>query len=384
MNVLFVSPHFPPQFVHFCLALKELGVRVLGVGDVPWEGLTDALRAGLDGWAHVPQMEREADVVEAVRGLVTKYGALDRVESLNEHWLPLEARLREVFDVPGPRPAEVLRWRSKSAMRATFQGAGVPCTEGEPVERPSQVRAFAKRHGYPLVIKPDTGVGAQRTFKVSMRRELDEALREPLRGFVVERFEPGQLESWDGFVDRDGRVVFHVAHTFSAGVMEIVNERRTPWYRTRREVPWALEALGQRAVAAFGLRDRFFHLECFANGGEYRALELNVRPAGGFTTDMLNWACDTDVYRLWARALAGQDVSGFAYERRYGVAHVGRRREVSYRVPHEALVAELGPALMAHRTLPEPVARAMGDDVYLLREADEARLERLVAMVSAS
>jgi hypothetical protein len=269
-------------------------------------------------------------------------------------------------------------------MRATFRAAGVPCTEGEPVERPAQVRAFVRRHGLPVVIKPDTGVGAARTFKLSTRHELDEALRAPLRGCVVERFEPGALESWDGFVDGDGRVVFHVAHAFSAGVMEIVNERRTPWYRTRRDVPWALEALGQRVVAAFGLRERFFHLECFAHGGEYRALELNVRPAGGFTTDMLDWACDVDVYRLWARAIAGQDVSGFTYERRFGVAHVGRRREVPYRLPHELLVAELGPALMAHRTLPEPVARAMGDDVYLVREADEARLERLVAMAVAT
>ena len=37
MNVVFLSPHFPPNFWLFARALHEQGARVLGVGDVPVE-----------------------------------------------------------------------------------------------------------------------------------------------------------------------------------------------------------------------------------------------------------------------------------------------------------------------------------------------------------
>ena len=58
-------------------------------------------------------------------------------------------------------------------------------------------------------------------------------------------------------VDADGRIVFSVSHLFSSGVMDIVNERRTLWYYSRRDIPPALEALGTRAVAAFELARRY-------------------------------------------------------------------------------------------------------------------------------
>ena len=35
MNVLFLSPNFPPQFHLFCRALREEGIVALGIGDSP-------------------------------------------------------------------------------------------------------------------------------------------------------------------------------------------------------------------------------------------------------------------------------------------------------------------------------------------------------------
>jgi hypothetical protein len=383
VNVLFVSPHFPPQYVHFCAALRAEGARVLGLGDVPWASLPAALQPALDDYAHVPDLDDAGAAEQTARSLVARHGTVDRVDSLNEHWLPLEARLREALGAWGPRSKEVAGWRSKTAQREALRNAGVACTEGVPVRDAASVRSFVARHGLPVVIKPDIGVGAARTFRVSTDEELERALQEPLAGFVVERWEAGALTSYDGLVDREGRIVFELSHVFSGGVMEVVNERRTPWYYTRRDLPESLARAGRQAVAALGLRERFFHVELFEQASGVRVLEVNVRPPGGFTTDLMNWACDTDVYRLWARALTGADLAGFAYERRWHAAHVGRRRETRYRLDHGQLVAELGGALMDHRTLPPLLARAMGDDVYLLRDVDESRLRRMIEMATA-
>ena len=384
MNVLFISPHFPPQYVHFCTALRAQGARVLGLGDLPVSRLAPELRAALHDYRFVHDLSDEAAAIEAVRGLVSANGAIQRIESLNEHWLGLEARLRDRFDVVGPRPEELGRWRSKSGMRALFRAAGIDCSEGEPARSVEAVRAFVARVGLPVVFKPDVGVGAARTFRVDSSAELEAVLQEPLDGFVVERFEPGRLTSYDGLVDRTGQVVFSLSHVYSAGVMEIVREQRTPWYHSRRTMPPALESIGRKVIAAFGLTERFFHIEFFEHEGRFRALEVNVRPPGGFTTDLMNWACDLDVYRLWARMLTGDDLASFTHERPYHAAHVGRRRSVNYRFDPAVLREKLGVSLMDHRSLPPALARAMGDEIYFLREADETRLARAIELVSAA
>lgn len=44
MNFLLTSPHFPESVQYFALRLKEEGVNVLGIGDAPYEELSDVLK----------------------------------------------------------------------------------------------------------------------------------------------------------------------------------------------------------------------------------------------------------------------------------------------------------------------------------------------------
>jgi hypothetical protein len=385
VNVLFLSPNFPPQFHLFCRALREEGIVALGIGDSPPHDVSRPLAEAVTEYLYLRDLNHSDDVLRAVGYLTWRYGKIDRVDSLNEHWLPLEARLREDFNIEGPRPAELRRHRSKTGMREIFTAAGVPCTDGEKVTSPDQVRAFARRAGYPLVLKPDVGVGAWSTFKLAGPEALEAALRGvPLEGFVVEKFAEGELTSYDGLCDREGRVVMETSHRYSSGVMDVVNQGLDVWYYNRRELPEALRALGRRVVAAFGVRERFFHIEFFEEpGGTFRALEINIRPPGGYTTDMMNYSADADVYRLWARTLAGRDMSGTVFDRKYHCAHASRRTRARYRVPHGELVGRLGPHLILERPMPPALAGAMGDHEYLLRHAEEGPLRELIDLVEA-
>ena len=38
-NFIFISPNFPTNYWMFCRELKNNGLRVLGIGDSPYEGL---------------------------------------------------------------------------------------------------------------------------------------------------------------------------------------------------------------------------------------------------------------------------------------------------------------------------------------------------------
>ena len=384
MNVVFISPHFPPQFVHFVTALRDRGVNVLGIGDAPYDSLRHELREALSEYFFTPNLHDYDAVLRAVGYFTWRHGRIDRIDSLNETWLEVEARLREDFHVPGLLPADIQRLRTKMGMHDVFKKAGVAHPDGIPVKNAAGVKAFAKSVGYPLVLKPDVGVGAARTFKVSTDAEVDAALAEPLTNYVAQAFVRGAIVTYDGLVDREGNIVFRLSHEYSDGVMEVVLEQRDIAFWSLKEIPPALETLGRRAVAALGLRERWFHLEFFRlSDGSYVALEANLRPPGGFMTDQMNYACDMDVYRLWARLLTGEDLKDFRATAKYHVCHSSRRAGRRYRYTHAELVAKLGDGLLMHRELPSVYHNALGNEMYLTRHESLAAMQEAIRLVQA-
>lgn len=386
MNVLFLSPTFPPQFFRFCTALRAHGINVLGMGDTPPHELHHDLRAALGEYVHVPDLDHHYDsALRATAYLTWKHGRLARVESHNEHWLTLEGRLREDFNVPGPRPETLSRWRAKSSMGELFAAAHIPGPVGHVHTTEAGTRAFAKTQGYPLIFKPNTGVGAQRTFKVNNDAGLDAVLKEPLAGYLVQPFVTGTVVSYDGLVDEAGHIVFETSHEYSSGIMEVVNQRLDVSYWNVRDIPAQLKEYGRRTVDRFGVRGRFFHIEFFRLAdGSHRALEINVRPPGGFTTDMMNYSADIDVYDLWARMVAGQDLSGFRWTPKYHVLYASRRAGRHYRADHQALKAHLGARLLFEREMPGALAAAMGEHLVMVRHPELSQVQADAAFIQAT
>ena len=379
MRILYLSPGFPPRSHLFCVAARARGASVLGVGDMPESELAPEARSALDRYVFEPRMGEYEVLLGVVRTLVAGHGPIDFVESNGEHWLEVEGRLRDDVGIAGPGHEDVRRLRSKLAMAEVFRQAGVPCPPGIHCASPQAVRDFAAAHGFPLVFKPDSGSGATATFRVSTPAELDAALLQPLEGHLVQPFIEGGIVTFDGLVDRAGRVVFCTSHAYDRGIMELRSGAPDGYYYSLRDIPPALEHIGRRALAAFGLRQRFFHLEFFARpDGSYVALEMNVRPPGGFTTDMMNDACDFDVYALWAAVMLGESLEDFSYERKFHTAHAGRRHQRAYEMAHETLVQELGETLVAVNPIPDAFAATMGNTAYLLRHR---RLESLLQAI---
>jgi hypothetical protein len=108
---------------------------------------------------------------------------------------------------------------------------------------------------------------------------------------------------------------------------------------------------------------------------------VNLRPPGGLTTDLMNYSCDIDIYSLWAELLTGVDLHDFRYEWRYHSAHVGRRAARRYRRTKEELRQVLGAGLLLTPELPPLFREAMGDEIFLVRHADEQSLKEMIALI---
>ena len=215
MNVVFISPHFPPNFATFCLRLKEAGATVLGIGDAPYEQLTPQLRSSLAEY-YRSDMQNYDDLLRACGWFTHRHGKIDRIVSHNEFWLENEAQLRRDFNVTGHTPEEVSEFTLKSRMKEKFRDAGVAVATGRVVTDLDDARALVHETGFPIVAKPNRGVGAAETFKLKSDRQLEEFIaNKPFIPYIVEGFVNGVINSFDGLVDREGKIVFCASHVFS-------------------------------------------------------------------------------------------------------------------------------------------------------------------------
>ncbi|MDP8905203.1 MAG: ATP-grasp domain-containing protein [Chloroflexota bacterium] len=368
MNVVFLSPHFPPNWYRFAVALRHVGATVLGIADTNWEYLRTELREALHDYYRVDDLSSYDQLTRALGFFIHRHARIDRLDSLNEHWLELEAALRTDFNIPGIGRREIGTIKRKSLMKKRFRAAGLMPARGRVCRTPGALRSFIGEVGFPVVAKPDVGVGAARTYKLQGPADVEVYLREKLPvDYIIEEFIAGEIMTYDGLADRRGEIVFDSTLVYSTGVMEAVNEQRDLYYWIPRQIPDDVRAVGRAMARAFGVRERPFHFELFRTpDGRLVPLEVNMRPPGGLTVDMFNFANDIDFYREWANVLVHGNFEAVV-DRPYACVYVSRRDGRQYALSHEDVLRQFEPLLVHQARLDSVFSAAIGDHGYVLR-----------------
>ena len=377
MNYVFFSPHFPSNFQYFVKALAERGVTVLGIGPVErWE-LTPILQRALTDYVKVSDLENYDYVYRSVAYLISVYGRIDRFESHNEHWLEQDARIRTDFNIPGLNADEAQKIKRKSIMKRVFRKLDLQVADGAVITSLQHAKDLASSIGYPVLVKPDKGVGATYTYKLDNEAQLIEFYRnKPPLEFILEEFIDAPIETFDGLVDQHGKLVFTNSFVYNSGVMDLVNKGLDMYYYTRRIIPKDLEVIGKSLVKAFKLRERFFHFEFFRlPEGSLVALEINVRPPGGLSMDMFNFANDEDFFGAYADVVIGRPVK-YRNARPYHVIYIGLKNHHldHLAIPLEDSLKQLKDHVVYDGPVPDIFSAAMGNRAIMLRHPDEAWL----------
>jgi hypothetical protein len=368
MNVVFLSPHFPPNWFRFAVALRAAGATTLGIADTNWEQLRPELRDALHDYYRVDDLANYDQLVRALGWFIHRHGRIDRIDSLNEHWLETEAALRSDFNIPGINRATIGPIKRKSLMKERFLAAGLPAGRGRICRDAAELRRLVKEVGLPVVAKPDIGVGAARTYKLESKADIDAYLADKLQAdYIVEEFIGGELVTYDGLAGRDGEIVFDSTFHYSTGVMEAVNAQLDLYYWIPRAMPADVQQVGQAMARAFDLRERPFHFEIFRTAdGRLVPLEVNMRPPGGWTVDMFNYANDIDFYREWANVVVNGRFEA-TVTRPYNCLYASRRDISEYVLSHDDVVREYGDLLVHQSRMERVLASAMGDHGFILR-----------------
>lgn len=388
MNFIFISPNFPHTYWQFCDRLKRNGVNVLGIGDAPYESLEEPLKAALTEYYKVDNMEDYGQMYRAVAYLAFRHGKIDWLESNTEYWLEQDARLREDFNITtGVQPDELALWKSKSAMKPVYKEAGIPTARNHKVTDIAAAREFLDEiGGFPVIVKPDVGVGAADTWKLENDKDLEWFYDNlPEHPYVMEEFVYGNIWSYDAICDADANVLFESSNWFPPSIADLVNKGLEMTYYTTPEVPPQLKEYGRKALKAFKVKSRYVHFEFFCLSearknlgevGDFVGLEVNMRPAGGYTPDMMNYAHNCDVYEIWAEMAAYNerrlpDIGGDQF-----CAYASRKDMHQYRHSHEEVLEKYGDCMKMCERMPDVLSGAMGNQMYTVvlktqKEVDE-------------
>ncbi len=346
-NFIFISPNFPTNYWQFCRELKNDGMNVLGIGDQPYDELKPELKDSLNEYYKVGSLENYDEVYRAVAFFAFKYGRIDWLESNNEYWLERDAALRTDFHITsGFQTEDMPRIKYKSKMTSD-----------------EELKAF-----------------------------LDcKAANHPDVSYIMEEFVHAEVNSYDAIIDASGNPIFEAGNVSPVSIMDIVNNDDNSIYYIIKDLPEDTRAAGRAAVKSFGVKSRFVHFEFFrmtenqasmGKKGQIVALEVNMRPCGGFTPDMINFARSTNVYKIWADMIAfgGTDMPVGEH---YYCPFAGRRDGKNFVYSHEQIMQKYQKNMKMVDRIPDALSGAMGNQMYVATFATREEMEQFYADVLA-
>ena len=278
-------------------------------------------------------------------------------------------------------------------MKQLYMQGGIPTARQSPVTTREAGLKFVEMTGYPVIVKPDVGVGAANTWKLECEEDLQkfyDAL--PEVPYVMEQFVCGDLCSYEAIVDSNCEPLFENMTIWPTPIMDIVNDDLNLNYYTCPDMPDKLREIGRRTVKAFGVDRRFVHLEFFrlnqkqkglGQKGDYVGLEVTMRPPGGYTPDMIDFSHSADVYQIYADMVTYDACHVPTSEDTYYCVYAGRKEGHEYRHTHEEILERYGDSIVMQEEMPEVNWPQMGRFMYTARFKTLKETQNFIAFVQS-
>ena len=249
---------------------------------------------------------------------------------------------------------------------------------------------FASLVGYPVIVKPDTGVGANGAMKLNTEEELSAFYDElPAVPYVMEEFLSGDICTYDAIIDSHFEPLFESMCTYEPVIDSVQNNENIHFYTTA-DIPEKLRRLGRKTVKAFKADRRFVHFEFIClnkdhegigKAGDYAVMEVNMRPAGGHDPDMMNYAQSTDVFSIYAEMATSDTRTVPESDEHYLCAYAARKDGHIFSHSHEEIMENYGSSIVLQKEMPPIDWPSMGRYVYIARFKEKEEMENFFSFV---
>ena len=311
MHVVFIEPRFPVNQRYFVKALKEVGATVTAIGEGSKDSLSGDMKSWLSHYEQVDSVVNEGAVLRAAKFINGKK-RIDRLEATVEAHIMSTAKVREAMGIEGTSVKTSWLCRDKPSMKEALRQNGIPCAQSTAASSLEEMVEFAKRVGFPLIVKPRDGAGASGTSRCDSLNDLKRAALElgvdKGRSVAVEEF----IEGHEGFYDTisvGGRVMHEFVTHYYPNVLDAMRHRWiSPQFVTTNRVDSAegyeeLKVMGRKVLRALDIGTSATHMEWFAGPKGLKFSEIGCRPPGVRAWDLYNVANDVDLYKEWAMAI---------------------------------------------------------------------------------
>lgn len=367
-HIVLVAPHFLENTTRYVDAFARLdGLTLSLVSEDPQDGLPPALRKRLAGHYQVRSVSDGQQLGAAVNAISRGIGRVDRLTgALEQLQIPL-AQARAIADVPGMRPEIARRFRDKDVMKDVLRAQGVPVAAHRLVHSFDELRAFIDAVGYPLIVKPQAGVGSRGTHRIESRDDVVAMLSLGMTPTAATPLQAEQFIRAREFtcetVTIEGKAVWRSGTRYFPTPLEVLE---TPWMQYCVLLPREVEpqfqqfaSINQAALdALFGPNPgvtgtALTHMEWFFTADQKMYVgEVGARPPGVQIMPLMGLAHDADFISLWAELISFDRFS--APERKWAAGAAFLRgqgagdRVVSVQGVAEA-AAKVGSALVEFR-----------------------------------
>ena len=271
----------------------------------------------------------------------------------------------------------------KSLMKEKFIAAGIEVARGRVVRSLEEAQELIAEVGYPVVAKPDSGVGAANTYRINDESELEGFFgAKPPVDYIMEEFIRGVIYSFDGLAGSDG----------GADLLHLPRVR--PGHhgdRERGSGPLLLFAAGAARGSARRRPAGLAGVRCAANGSSTSSSSAPM------TTGSWRWrsTCGRRAVRPWTCSTTPTTLTSTRrgpiwspaapcapnYTRPYFCGYAGRKQHKAYRHSHEEILQSLGPTLVHQEPMSPIFAPVMGNYAYIFRSPDEQEIHEAIRYI---
>lgn len=380
-HVVFVAPRFLENTNRYVRAFAALdGVTLSVVSADPEALIPPELRPRVAAHYAVTDALDGAQLTAAVRALGRHVGPVDRLAGALEQLQTPMAQARDALGIEGINAAVARNFRDKDRMKDVLRAHGVPVARSALVRSSRELALFIGHVGYPVIVKPQAGLGSRATFRIESAEDIAAlapkgAVPTDARPLQVEEYVRAREHTCETVTVR-GVPVWRSGTRYFPTPLEVLE---TPWVqycvllpREADEEPWksfapvnaaALSALfGEHAHTAAGTA--LTHMEWFLReDGSSLVNEVGARPPGVHIMPMMGLAHETDLVADWAELIAFDRFAPKARRWAAGAAFFrgqGRGARVASVQGVEDAVAAAGDALVEMRAPKVGAARAEG------------------------
>jgi biotin carboxylase len=275
-----------------------------------------------------------AELTELARGLP----GVDAVVTCDEQAIRAAGYLTDRLGLPGPSFRQAVTATDKHVQKLRLARAGLPVARHRLARLPADVASAAEELGWPVVVKPRTGMGAVHTFFLDTTADLEDAtvagrfersaadrsgrftasdLLAPLSsradGFLVEEGLKVLAEYFCDLLICDGRVLLAAPGRYSVPLIRTGapdgDELHYDLVYSPAAAPAGITELAVRAMSALGPVSGHAHCEMLETPAGLVFGELAIRRGGAAIGDLIEAMYGVDLIAADASLALGQDLA---------------------------------------------------------------------------